>query len=65
MMTLIEAMRAGRLSEFISQQELKGVESGPRKKFDALIKLAVKAHQPQDQTSGSPVRDNLAGKKTR
>lgn len=57
MITLIEALKSGKLSEFISQQELKGVESPPQEKFDAMIKLAVKAPRPQDQTLGNYIRN--------
>ena len=64
-MTLVEALKSGRLSEFISEQELFGFGKANKKQFDTVIKQAVKERPPQDQTSGSPVRGGSGGKKTR
>ncbi len=64
-MTLVEALKTGRLSDFIAEQELFGFGKANKKQFDDVIKEAVKAHPPQDQTSNSPVRGGSTGKKTR
>ena len=62
MLTLVEAIRTGRLTEFIAEQETNGVEKVSKNQFDAMIKQAVKAPPPQDQTSGSRVRGGSNGK---
>ncbi len=64
-MTLVEAIKSGRLSEFIAEQELLGFGKANKKQFDATVKQAVKAPPPQDQTSDFRARGGSAGKKTR
>ena len=65
MINLVEAIKSGRLSEFIAEQESNGVEKISKNQFDAIVKKAVKERPPQDQTSGSRAPDNSNGKKTR
>lgn len=65
MISLMEAIKIGRLSEFISEQESNGVEKVSKSQFDAIVKKSVKEPLPQGQTSGSRARGNSSGKKTR
>ena len=62
---LSEALKNGRLQEFISQQEALKVPSISKDEFGKLVKAAVTTPPPQGQTSGSRVRGGSAGKKTR
>lgn len=62
MISLMEAIKTGRLSEFIAEQESNGVEKISKTKFDAIVKKAVKAPRSQDQTSGSRARGGSRGK---
>lgn len=61
-MNLAEAIKTGRLSDFISEQESHRVEKIDIKQFDVMVKNAVKAPPPQDQTSGSRAHDDSNGK---
>jgi hypothetical protein len=65
MLTLLEAVKTGRLQDFIAQEEARGVGSIDRAEFDRLLGKAVKAPQSKDQTSRSPSRDGSTGKRTR
>ena len=65
MISLVEAIKTGRLSEFIFEQETNAVEKVSKRQFEAVVKQAVTARPPQDQTSGSRVPGNSSGKKTR
>lgn len=65
MLTLAEAMKSGRLSEFIAQEEARGIGPSDRADFDALMAALVKAPQSEDQTSHSPSGDSSTGKRTR
>lgn len=63
--SLSEALKIGRLQDFIAQNE--GLEVSPvsKRQFDAVVKKAVKVPPPQGQTSGSRARGGSSGKKTR
>jgi hypothetical protein len=65
MLTLSEAVKTGRLQEFIVQEEARGVGPIDRGAFGSLLGKAVKAPQSKDQTSRSPSRDGSTGKQTR
>ena len=65
MLTLAEARKTGRLSEFIAQEQSRGVPSVDASDFESLASIVVKAQKQQDQTSGSPVRGGSSGKKIR
>lgn len=65
MLTLAEAVKSGRLQEFIAQEEARGVEAGTRKDFDRLIGAAVKPPREEDRTSRSASADGSTGKKIR
>lgn len=65
MLTLSKAVKEGRLSEFIAQEEARGVGSIDRAEFDRLLVKAVKSPQSKDQTSHYPARGGSTGKRTR
>ena len=45
MINLVEAIKSGRLSEFIAEQESNGVEKISKNQFDAIVKKAVKERE--------------------
>jgi len=65
LLNLKDAIEQDRLPEFIAEQEARGVKKVSKRKFDKLVKQAVKEHPPQGQTSGSRARGGSSGKKTR
>lgn len=65
MLTLSEAVKSGRLQDFIAQEEARGVGPIDRAEFDALTAALVKVPQSEDQTSHSASGDGLSGTKTR
>jgi hypothetical protein len=66
MLTLSEAIKSGRLQEFIAQEEARGVGPIDRAEFDALlIATLAKAPQSKDRTSRSSSGDGSSGRKNR
>jgi hypothetical protein len=65
MLTLSEAVKSGRLQEFIAQEEARGVGPIDRADLDRALAKMVKAPQSKDQTSRSPLPDGSTGKRTR
>lgn len=65
MLTLAEAIKSGRLQEFIVQEEARVVGPIDRAEFDALAAALVRAPQSEDQTSCSASGDGSTGKRTR
>ena len=63
--SLSEALKTGRLQDFIDQQEAGVVGHANKKEFDGLVKRAATQPQSPDQTSGSRAPGGLTGKKTR
>jgi len=64
-LSLLEAMKAGRLGDFIAQEEARGIGSIDRSELDRALAKLVKAPQSKDQTSRSPLPDGSTGKRTR
>ena len=64
-LTLANAMKLGRLQDFIAQEEARGVGSIDRAEFDRLLVKAVKPPQSKDRTSRSPLPGGSTGKRTR
>jgi hypothetical protein len=63
MLTLSNALKAGRLQEFVAQEEARGVGSVDRKEIDAAIKrLATTRTQSEGRTSHSPCGDDSSEK---
>lgn len=65
MLTLAEAIKAGNLDAFISQEEARGIGPIDRSEFGLLAAALVKAPQSEDQISRSVSGDGSTGKKTR
>ncbi len=65
MLTLSEAVKGGKLEEFVAQEEARGVGPLDRSEFDALAAALITAPQSEDQTSHSASGDSSSGKKTR
>lgn len=63
MLTLAKALKTGKISEFIKQEEKRGVGPVSRKEFDAAVKkLATTPLRSKDQTSRSASRGGSSGK---
>ena len=63
MLTLSEALKTGRLREFIAQEEARGIGPANRKDVDdAIKKLATTPTQSGDRTSRSTSRGGSRGK---
>ena len=65
MASLAEALKAGRLEEFVEQEESRGVGPINRAILDAHVAVLVKAPQSKDQTSQSSSDDGLIEKRSR
>ncbi len=65
LISLTEAVKSGRLAEFIAQEEARGI--GPIKKaeLDRDVAALIKVPQSGNQTSHSASDDGSTGKKTR
>jgi hypothetical protein len=62
-MTLSNALKSGRLREFIEQEEARGIGPANTKEVDAAIKaLAATLPQSEDRTSRSSSDDGSNGK---
>lgn len=65
MLTLRDAVKAGRIADFIVQEKSRGIGPIDRKELDRRIASLIKSKQPKDQTSHSASRDDSTGKRTR
>jgi hypothetical protein len=65
MLTLAEAVKNGRLQEFIAQEEARGVGPIDRAEFDTLLGAMVKSPRSTGQTSHSSSGDGSTETKTR
>lgn len=63
MLTLTEALKTGKIAEFVKQEEDRGIGPVARKKLDATIKrLATTPLKSEDRTSRSTYRGGSRGK---
>jgi len=62
MLTLAEAIKSNRLTEFIEQEERRGVGPADRKKLEALLEKTTKPIQSEDRTLRSSSRGGSSGK---
>ncbi len=63
MLTLTEAIKSGKIAEFVRQEEKRGIGPADRKKLDILIKkIATTAPRSVGRTSRSPSRGGSNGK---
>lgn len=63
--TLREAMESGRLTEFVAQEEARGVGPADKADLDRALSRLIKAGKSEDQTSRSASSNGSTGKKTR
>lgn len=61
-LTLTDAIKEGRLDDFVLQAEQDGVGPALKEDFARAMTAIVRNAQSDDQTSGSPRRDGLPGK---
>jgi len=62
MLSLTEAIKTGKVSEFIQQEQGRGVGPISEAEFNDTASLVIKTPQSDDQTSRSPRRDGSRGK---
>ena len=63
MLTLSEAIKAGKISEFVKQEEKRGIGPVEREELDATIRrLATTPLKSKDRTSHSSSGDGSNGK---
>ena len=60
--SLTEAIKHGRLRDFIDQEEARGVGPISAAEFDETAATVIKTPPQDDQTSGSLPRDGSRGK---
>lgn len=65
MISLQDALKTGRLPDFIAQEEARGIGPIDRAELDAGIAALVKGPQSEDRTSRSACDDGSTGKRTR
>lgn len=64
-LTLADAVRAGRLSEFVAQEEARGVGPIDLTDFDSAAAALIKAPRSKSRTSRSSSDDGSNGTKIR
>lgn len=62
MLSLKKAIKSGKISEFIQQEQERGVGPISEAEFDETASTVIKTLPQSDQTSGSPRRDGSRGK---
>jgi len=65
LLSLSEAIRTGRLSDFVAQEEARGIGPANRDDFDLALKAIVKEPQSANRTSRSASGDGSSAKRTR
>lgn len=62
MLSLSDAMKTGRLSDFVAQEEERGVGPVNQTELEIAIKLMATSKPQEDQTSRSQQRGGSSGK---
>jgi hypothetical protein len=62
---LAKALKTNRISEFVAQEEARGIGPIDRAEFDGAVTKVVKGKRSEDRTSRSASDGNSSGKKTR
>jgi hypothetical protein len=62
MLTLSSALKAGRLADFIKQEEKRGIGPVSQSELDEAIRLLATQPRSEDQTSRSTSRGGSRGK---
>ena len=60
-LTLREALKEGRLADFVAQERARGVGPVDRDELEAAIRATIKPPQSGDRTSRSRGRDGSGG----
>lgn len=60
--SLSDALKSGRLDEFVAQEEARGVGPADLAKLDAALATLIKPLQSEDRTSRFPSGDGSTGK---
>ena len=60
-LSLMKALKTGRLADFIAQEEARGVESVEREELDAAIEAMIKPPRSANRTSRSRGRGGSSG----
>lgn len=62
MISLAQAIRDGRLEDFIAEQEARSLPPVDKAKLESALAAAIKPPPPEDRTSRSASRDGSSGK---
>jgi hypothetical protein len=62
---LAKALETNRISEFVAQEEARGIGPIDRADFDGAVERVIKAQRSEGRTSRSASGGNSSGKKTR
>jgi hypothetical protein len=62
---LAKALETNRISEFVAQEEARGIGPIDRADFEGAVNKVVKERPPKDRTSRSASGDGSTGKRTR
>lgn len=62
MLSLSDALRTGRLEDFIAQEDARGVAPIEGAELDRALALVIKSPQSEDRTSRSLSRGSSTGK---
>lgn len=62
MLTLTEAIKTGRLRQFVLQEEKRGIGPADRKRLEELLRKTATKTQSKGRTSRSASRDGSSGK---
>jgi hypothetical protein len=62
LLSLTKALELGRLSDFIRQEESRGIGPANLGNYGRALEALIKAPQSEDQTSRSPSRGGSSGK---
>ena len=62
---LAKALETNRISEFVAQEEARGIGPIDRAEFDDAVAKVIKAQRSEDRTSHSASDGNSSGKRTR
>jgi len=65
LLSLSDAVRLGRMAEFIAQEELRGIGPIDRAEFNRAASRIIKAPLPEDRTSHSASNDGSNETETR
>lgn len=62
MLTLSDAIKSGKIKEFVAQEEQRGIGPADRKKLDDAIRQLARRPRLAGRTSRSASRDGSSGK---